>query len=83
MKYEDKIMEIVINTINLAEPKENIKIDTNLSDVGMDSISFVALVVEIENFFCIDFPDEKLTITEAGTIKSLCEIVSAIKGGKV
>lgn len=80
MKYQDEIAKIIRDTIILTEPVENIIIDTRLQNVGMDSITFVKAVVEIENHFDIEFPDEKLAITQAGTIKDLCEIVMEAKG---
>jgi len=80
MKYQDEVTEIIKTTINLTEPIENISINTNLQSVGMDSISFIKIVVEIENNFDIEFPDEKLLITQAGTIKDLCEIIKSVKG---
>lgn len=80
MKYQDEITKIIENTINFTEPIENIEVDTNLQNIGMDSITFVRVVVEIENLLEIEFPDESLIITQAGTIKDLCEIVVKVKG---
>jgi acyl carrier protein len=80
MKYKDEITEMVKEIINLKEPIESIKVDTNLQSVGMDSIAFIKIVIEIENHFDIEFPDEKLLITQAGTIKDLCEIIMGVKG---
>jgi len=79
MKYQDEIIKIIQNVIKLTEPIEDIKIDTNLRDVGIDSITFVVIVVEIEKYFNIEFPDEKLVITQAGTIKKLCKIIMEAK----
>lgn len=83
MKYQHEVIKIIEETITLTENIDNIDIDTNLQNVGMDSISFVRVVVKIENQFDIKFPDEKLVITLAGTIKSLCEIIIDIKDNKM
>ena len=80
MKFQDEVTEIIKTAINLTEPIENISINTNLQSVGMDSISFIKIVVEIENYFDIEFPDEKLLITQAGTIRDLCNIILYVKG---
>ena len=82
MKYQNEITTIIKDIINLTEPIEDISIDTNLQNIGMDSITFVRVVVEIENKFRIEFPDDKLIITEAGTINQLCVIVQSVKGPK-
>ena len=70
-----KIREIVLSVIDI--PGSVITIDDDLQNIGMNSILFIQIVVEIENRFDIEFPDEKLLITEANTIKKLCEIVTS------
>ena len=82
MKYQDEITKIIKDIIILTETIENIRIDTNLQDVGMDSISFIKVIIEIESYFNIEFPDEKLIITQAGTIKDLCDIIITVKAKK-
>ena len=82
MRYENEIREILFNTVAVTEPADSITIETNLHDAGMDSLSFVRLVIEIEDFFGIEFPDDKLIMSEAGTIKELCEIVDSAKSAK-
>ena len=74
MNYEIKIREIVNSVINTLE-FESYTIDEDLQSIGMDSILFIKIVVEIEKKFNIEFPDEKLLIIQSNTIKKLCEIV--------
>lgn len=76
MKYEQEIREILPRAITLTQSIDTIAIDTDLQTVGMDSLSFVRMVVEIENIFDFEFPDEKLIVSEAGTIQELCNILS-------
>jgi len=80
MKYENEIREILFDTITATEFTDKITVETNLQDVGIDSISFVCLIIKIEELFDIEFPDDKLVMSEAGTIKELCEVVDSIKG---
>ncbi|HCL01602.1 MAG TPA: hypothetical protein DHW61_04170 [Lachnoclostridium phytofermentans] len=49
--------------------------DDDLSQLGMDSISFIKIVVALEEAFEIEIPDEKLLITEMGTINKMFEVV--------
>lgn len=75
LRYEKKIREIIASTL-----KTNIDIDdydanSDLRNIGMDSISFVSIVVEIENEFGIEFPNDKLIISESGTIFALNRIL--------
>lgn len=83
MNYENEITNIIKNTINLTTPIEDIGIDENFENMGMDSVSFIRIVVEIEDQFGIEFPEEKLLLSQAGTIRSLSEIVMAEKDGNI
>lgn len=49
-----------------------------LKDVGLDSITFVELVVEIEKDFDISFPIDKLSMGSFESIKELAELVSEL-----
>ena len=78
MKYEREIREIISKTIEATEPVGEISIDFNLQGIGMTSITFVRLIVEVEDFFNIEFPDDKMLLSESGTIKGLCDILNSI-----
>ena len=51
-------------------------IETDLSQHGMDSITFITIVVSMEEKFDIEVPDEKLLITEMNTIKKMVDVVT-------
>lgn len=74
---ENRVREIVLNMLELKMTNDDLLSDTELQNIGMNSISFVKLIVEIENQFNIEVPDDKLLITEAGTIKKLSEIIES------
>lgn len=78
MKYEKEIRQLLEDKIIQDKIDSEISIETSLQSMGMDSLSFVRLVIEIEDKFNIEFPEEKLLIDEAGTIKDLCEIVQSL-----
>lgn len=79
MKYEEAIRKIIDENVKLTKPMEAIQFEENLKNAGMDSLSFISVIVEIENCFSITFPDEKLIIQNACTIKQLCEIVKSVE----
>lgn len=74
LRYEKKIREIIASHLNVTSI-DSFDSNGDLRSIGMDSISFVAIVVAIENEFDIEFPSEKLLITEAGSIDQLNKIV--------
>lgn len=80
LKYEEEVRQIIKNNINKEIDIDSIFIDTNLETVGMDSIGFVKLIVDIESEFDIEFPDDKLLFAQAGTIRELCNIIETCVG---
>lgn len=56
-----------------------ITIDTPLSDIAVDSMSFVKIVVAIEDKFGLRFDDDKLSISEFPTVQSLIEYIKQSK----
>ena len=76
----DNIKEKIINIVN--DNIENVDIigheqtDEDLSLLGMDSIKFISIVVALEGAFEIEVPDEKLLITEMGTLNKIISVVS-------
>jgi acyl carrier protein len=76
---QDKILEIINSNI------ENVKIasdqaEGDLSQLGMDSIKFISIIVAMEEAFGIEVPDEKLLITEMGTLNKMIDVVSTALG---
>ena len=69
--------EIIINIINdnLAL-KEEVKENTNLSNLSLDSLSFINALVTIEEVFSITFSDEELNIDNFKNVSDLINIVN-------
>jgi amino acid adenylation domain-containing protein len=55
----------------------NITIDTNLSGVGIDSITFIKIVVSLEAEFDFEFDDEMLLFTAFPTLRAMIEYVES------
>ena len=68
--------EIIINIINdnLAL-KEEVKENTNLSKLSLDSLSFINALVTIEEVFSITFNDEELNIDNFKNVSDLVNLV--------
>lgn len=68
--------EIIINIINdnLAL-KEEVKENTNLSNISLDSLSFINALVTIEEVFSITFNDEELNIDNFKNVSDLVNLV--------
>ena len=79
MKYENEIRKIINKIIDVTESIDEVQIDRDLREIGLTSLTFVNLIIELEDFFDISFPNEKFTMTESGTIKALCETVALLE----
>ncbi len=75
MDIEPKIKNIIIGQLDIDENKVELLSDTNLQNIGMDSIKFIKVIVEIEGEFDIEYPDDKLLITESGTLEKMVAVV--------
>ena len=75
MQYEQKIREIIGGALETDIPIETYDVNGDLWSIGMNSLTFISMVVAIEDAFSIRFPDEKLILEEAGTIGAIHQIV--------
>lgn len=69
---EDKIIDIIKGECAL---DEDITIDTYISDLSLDSLSFIRIIVEIENTFNIEFDIETLDKKAWNTVGDIIEYV--------
>jgi len=72
---------IVDDIINIINSLENIKItneqmDDDLSLLGMDSITFIQMIVALEEFYDCEIPDSKLLFSEFDTIRKIYNVIS-------
>lgn len=73
---EQKVIKIIAD--NQGKKIEEISVDSRFAeDLGVDSLSTVEIMMEIEKEFGVDVPDE-----EATKIKKVADIVNYIKDHK-
>jgi acyl carrier protein len=72
----DAVTEKVIATLATVKriPAENIKPETNLQEMGIDSLDVFTLLFELENAFKISIPDD-----DVRSIKTVNDIADGIK----
>ena len=75
--FQKMIYEVIVSDLadNIAP---QISIDVDLNSIGLDSISFVKIVVDLETRFDFEFEDEKLSLSEFPTIKTLIDYVASM-----
>ena len=62
----------VINSLDNIEVSTE-QLDESLPDLGMDSISFIQIIVELEEAFDCEIPDSKLLISEMDTVQKMLD----------
>lgn len=66
--------EVIVSNLN-AKFLNNVDLESDFSSIGLDSVTFITIVVALEEKFNIEFDDEMLLITRFPTIKSFVEYI--------
>ena len=71
---------MVLEKINRSENMEvsQEQLEDSLPELGMDSITFIQIVVALEEEFECEIPDEKLLITEMDTVQKMLKVLQSI-----
>ena len=73
----NKIVEILNENIeNLNIKTENL--DDNLFELGMESVVFIQIIVELEETFDCEIPDSKLLISEMDSLRKILNVLQAL-----
>ena len=71
-----KALEIIISNLNENSLNE-ISLDMDFNSIGLDSITFIKIIVALETEFGFEFEDEMLLITKFPTVKTMVEYVES------
>ena len=80
MEKSEILKAVIINVLNLDIQKSQILAQTNLFDLGIDSMSIVSLVVAIEEEFGVSLPESELSATMFERFSNLLSIIVENKG---
>lgn len=73
---EKKLREIIASVLELTEDiADGIDEDTDLCEYGLDSMTCVEMVVNLEDEFGITVDEEDLLVENMSSISLLCELV--------
>ena len=74
----EKVIEILNASIENAEITKD-KLDEDLSELGMDSITFIQIIVALEEEFECEVPDSKLLLVEMNTANKIVQVLKDIE----
>ena len=72
----EEVLTITNESDNLKINKE--QLEDHLSSLGMDSITFIQIIVSLEEAFDCEIPDGKLLITEMDTAQKMIDVLQAL-----
>ena len=78
------MMEVAIKDIlDVINESDNLNIseaqvEENLSELGMDSITFIQIIVKLEEVFDCEIPDSKLLISEMDTVQKMFDVLQEL-----
>jgi acyl carrier protein len=70
------IEEVVVKSLHEIIDTTNVNSKTNLLELGMDSMNFIRLVVQLEDEFDIEIPDEEIFLDNFSDIEKICQLVA-------
>lgn len=70
------VLEVINRLENMEVSQEKLK--DSLPEMGMDSITFIQIVVALEEEFECEIPDEKLLITEMDTVQKMVDVLQSV-----
>ena len=80
-EISEKVLDIIKTNIGIEiYPWQ---FDEDLNVIGIDSISFIQIVVALEENFEIEIPDEKLILEEIGTFNKITMVVASVLNARV
>lgn len=71
-EYSNEVTEIIRKLI---QTHEEIQLDENLREKGMDSLKTIELIVLLENTFDFNFNNDELLLENFESIRSICDLI--------
>ena len=78
-EIDEKIVQIVAKIIEFEViNKDDIRKVDLIVDCGMDSMTFISLVVELEDIFSISIPADMLLMENFRKINDICSVIEKL-----
>lgn len=71
---EEKIVEIINEVLKKNFSVQQIK-NIEMSQVGVNSMSFLVIITKLEDAFDIEFDDDEITYNILGNFDDLCKLI--------
>jgi len=78
MEVRERITEILVSVLGRSDVAKDLEKNDNLTKLGINSMSFVKLIVMLELEFGLEFDDEILDIGRFQKFSQLCSYIEEI-----
>ena len=78
--YSDQIRSLIAAHARLLVPVDQLADDSDLYEAGLTSLSTVNLMLALEEHFDVEFEDRMLGRKTFGSIRSLSEAITELRG---
>jgi acyl carrier protein len=69
-------IQILDKVKSILNYEDEVPLDADLANLGLDSIKFISLSVELENFYNITFDDDELLYESFSTVNNIVERIT-------
>lgn len=73
---QEKIKQLLFDVLEIDSGDVKLEKDTNLIELGLDSLKAIELVVLLEDGFDISISDEDLLVDNLATIEDIVDLIS-------
>ena len=77
-KHYDIVLELIRDILSL-KSNVDIKPTDDLRCYGLDSMNYIELIIEIEKFFGITVPEDKLGISATRNIRDIWKLIEELE----
>jgi acyl carrier protein len=74
----DRLQLLVRRHLKFLKAKDSLAVDDNLGELGLDSMASIELLVEIEDHFGVQIPEEFLAEDTFQSLNTLSELLSKV-----
>ncbi|MNH34086.1 acyl carrier protein [compost metagenome] len=75
----ESIQSALIEALDVVELPSLADRYQDLTEIGLDSISFIRFIVNLEVQLGVEIPEEYILLTQMNTLNKVMEILSAVK----
>ncbi|WP_240419161.1 phosphopantetheine-binding protein [Paenibacillus periandrae] len=76
---DKRLLELIDKYVQTSEGMSEQIVDSNLSDLGLDSFAIISLILDIEEAYSIKFPEELLSLEKLSTAKEFEYIIQELQ----